>query len=47
MEDVETLVDKIASFLEREENWIDLKYAWMVNDRSETLRNLLRESLKE
>ena len=47
MEDIEMLVDKIASFLEQEKNWIELKEAWKINDRSETLRNLLREALKE
>jgi hypothetical protein len=46
MEDIEMLVDKIASFLERDENWIDLIGAWKVNDKSETLRRLLREALK-
>jgi hypothetical protein len=47
MEDIEVLVDKIASFLEREENWIELKDAWKINDRSEAVRSLLREALKE
>ena len=47
MEDVEKLVDKIASFLEREENWIELKDAWIIGDKSETLRNLLRKALNE
>lgn len=41
------LVDKIASFFETEENWIELKLACKINDRSEALRNLLREALKE
>lgn len=47
MENIETLIDKIASFLERDENWIELKDAWRINDKSETLRTLLREALKE
>lgn len=42
----EILVDKIASFLEREENWDDLRNAYKINDRSEALRRLLREALK-
>ena len=41
------LVDKIASFFETEEHWIELKFAGRINDRSEALRNLLREALKE
>lgn len=47
MEDIEMLVDKIASFLEREENWDALRCAYRINDRSEALRGLLREALKE
>ena len=47
MEDVEKLIDKIASFLEREENWIELRDAWKINGRSEVLRSLLREAIKE
>lgn len=47
MEDIEMLVDKIASFLEQEENWTSLKSAWMLNGRSETLRNLLQKALNE
>ena len=41
------LVDKIASFFEREENWRALKNCWLENDRSNDLRNLLRKALKE
>ena len=41
------LVDKIASFFEREENWHELKCSWLINDKSESLRRLLREALKE
>lgn len=47
MEDIEMLVDKIASFFETEEHWIELKLACKINDRSEALRNLLREAIKE
>ena len=41
------LVDKIASFFEREENWRALKNCWLENDRSNDLRNLLNKALKE
>ena len=41
------LVDKIASFFEREENWRALKDCWLENDRSNDLRNLLHKALKE
>ena len=41
------LVDKIASFFEREENWRALKNCWLENDRSNNLRNLLHKALKE
>lgn len=41
------LVDKIASFFEREENWRALKNCWLENDRSNDLRNLLHKALKE
>lgn len=41
------LVDKIASFFEREENWMALKNCWLENDRSNDLRNLLHKALKE
>ena len=47
MEDIEMLVDKIASFLEMDKNWDDLRNAYKINDRSEALRSLLREALKE
>jgi hypothetical protein len=40
------LVDKIASFFEKEENWTVLKACWLENDRSEDLRKLLHEALK-
>ena len=42
------LVDKIASYLEREENWVRLKHrCWLIGDRSDELRELLTEALKE
>ena len=41
------LVDKIASYFEREENWRALKNCWLENDRSNDLRNLLHKALKE
>ena len=41
------LVDKIASFFEREENWRALKNCWLENNRSNDLRNLLHKALKE
>ena len=40
------LVDKIASFFEKEENWEALRNCWLENDRSDDLRALLRKSLK-
>ena len=42
----EGLVDKIATFLEREENWIALKHCWIYSGRSEDLRKLLRQALQ-
>ena len=42
------LVDKIASYLEREENWARLKHrCWLIGDRSDELRELLHEALKD
>lgn len=41
----EEIVDKIASFLEKEENWLELRNCWLLNDRSEDLRKLLRMAL--
>lgn len=40
------LIDKIASFFEREENWKALKVCWLENDRSDDLRKLLHKALK-
>lgn len=41
-----TLVDKIASFFEEEENWKALKNCWIENDKSDDLRRLLHKALK-
>ena len=40
------LVDKIASFFEKEENWKKLKECWFAGDKSDDLRNLLYKSLE-
>ena len=40
------LVDKIASFFEREENWEALRNCWLENNRSDDLRKLLQKALK-
>ena len=44
---VNYLVDKIASFFEREENWSTLKGCWLENGKSNCFRKLLHEALKE
>ena len=44
---VNDLVDKIASFFERDENWGALKGCWLVNGRSNDFRKLLHAALKE
>ena len=42
------LVDKIAGYLEQEENWARLKHrCWLIGDRSDELRALLYEALKD
>lgn len=46
METNEELVDKIASFFEKEDNWHALKNCWLENGRSDDLRSLLREAMK-
>lgn len=46
-EEYDELVDKIASFFEKEENWRALKNCWIENDRSDDLRKLLARALKE
>lgn len=40
------VVDKIAGFLEQEDNWHKLKSCWLENDRSEDLRKLLTQALE-
>lgn len=40
------IVDKIASFLEQEDNWLLLRDCWLENDRSEDLRDLLKRALE-
>lgn len=42
----EKLVNKIATFFEKEENWIALKHCWIYSGRSEDLRKLLRQALQ-
>lgn len=44
---VNYLVNKIASFFERHENWGALKGCWLVNGRSNDFRKLLHAALKE
>lgn len=46
-ENIEMLVDKIASFLEQEKHWHVLKNAWLISGKSEDLRNLLRKALED
>ena len=41
------VVDKIASFFEKEENWNALKNCWLVDGYSEDLRKLLEKAIKE
>lgn len=44
----EELIDKIASYFENENHWYDIKHGcWLVNGRSEALRRMLRESLRD
>lgn len=44
---IELIIDKIAGFFEKEENWSNLKNCWLEDDRSNDLRKLLAEALKE
>jgi hypothetical protein len=41
------LVDKIARFFEKEENWSKLKQCWLEDGRSNDLRSLLYNAIKE
>lgn len=43
----EELVDKIASFFEKEDNWHALKECWLENGRSNDLRRLLHKAYEE
>ena len=43
----EDLVDDIARFFEKEENWNKLKDCWLIDGRSEDLRVLLHKAVKE
>ena len=40
------LVDDIARFFEKEENWKALKECWLENGKSDDLRILLHKALK-
>ena len=46
IEEDNELVDKIASFFEEDENWIELKHCWLENGRSDDLRKLLARAIK-
>ena len=42
----EDLIDKIARYFEKDENWNYLKHdVWHISGRSDELRRMLRESL--
>lgn len=44
----EELIDKIATYFEKEENWDELKHGvWLACGRSHELRRMLRESLRD
>ena len=43
----EWISEKIASFLERDDNWEELKACWLIDGRSDDLRALLRRALEE
>lgn len=42
----EELIDKIASFFEKDENWSALKNCWLENGHSDDLRRLLHKAIK-
>lgn len=44
-QDKEELVDRIASHMEKQ--WDDLKDAWMVCDRSEQIRRMIRNAIND
>lgn len=44
----EELVDKIATYFEKAENWYEIKHGiWLTCGRSPELRRMLRESLRD
>lgn len=43
----EELIDKIASFFEKEDNWHALKECWLENGRSNDLRRLLCKAIND
>lgn len=47
MNDIEMLVDKIASFFEKDTNWKALKSCWLIDGKSEDFRELLHKAIKE
>lgn len=42
----EEIIEQIAIYLEQKENWRRLKDCWIVNGRSDDLRQLLKEALE-
>lgn len=42
----EQLFESVVAYLERPENWIKLKDCYLINDRSDDLRKLLTEALR-
>ncbi len=45
-EKVLEIINCIAEYLERPENWRRLKDCWIINGRSDDLRQLLKEALE-
>ena len=43
----EESIDVILEYIEQKENWRRLKDCWIINGRSDDLRQLLKEALKE
>lgn len=46
-QDDEELIDKIATYFEKEDNWTKLKYAWNGCGKSVQLRDMLRDAITE
>ena len=44
---VDKSIDKIAAFLEQDENWKALKECWRIGGRSDDLRKLLKSAIME